>query len=67
VFSIKCGFVIMPKNCHVPLIHLAEQGVLRFFKEGSPDHIGVLSGVHGVVSCAVQFTALDDEVELLPF
>ncbi len=67
MFPIKYVFVIMTKYCHVPLIHLAEQGVLRFFKEGSPDPIGVLSGVHGVVSCAVQFTALDDEIELLPF
>lgn len=43
------------------------QGVLRFFKEGSPDPIGMLAGVQGFVSCAVQFTTLDDEIELMPF
>lgn len=43
------------------------QGVLRFFKEGCPDPIGLLEGVWGFMSCAVQFSTIDDEVELLPF
>jgi len=42
-------------------------GVVRFFKEGFPDSIGLIAEVQGFVSCAVQFTTIDDELELLPF
>lgn len=42
-------------------------GVVRFFKEGFPDYIGLIADVQGFVSCAVQFTTIDDELELLPF
>ena len=48
-------------------IRSSYQGVVRFFKEGSPDPIGMIAGVEGFVSCAVQLSVIDDEVELLPF
>ena len=39
--------------------------MLRFFKEGEAEALGMILGVQGIISCAVQFSYLDDEVELL--
>lgn len=40
---------------------------MRFYKQGSPDAIGMLTGVQGLVSFAVQFSVIDDEAEMIPF